>query len=420
MIDVKDKTAILDELSRCSRCGLCQSVCPTYRAAGIETTVARGRNVILRAILEGRLEAESGSQDAISSCLLCRACVTACPAAIQTDLLMLAGRHEVDAPKKSGGLLDFIFKKILPDKDRLSFVFKLLSIGKGSGISGISAKTGMLKAVSPYLDHAEGLVEDIPRISLKERIDGTLFRPENAKGKVAYFIGCGVNYLLPDIGLATLGLLDRSGFEVIVPETICCGLPPYSYGDLDTARLFAWRNINRLNDLDIDTIVTDCGSCSSFLKEYPLLFQDDKKRLGDAIRVSKKVMDITAFIPASDEEGSPEIDGKVITWHDPCHLGRFQGITAEPRRLIKGIKGVEFREMQEADICCGGAGTYSIRHNDLSMKILDRKVDNIVKSGADIVATACPSCIIQLNYGLKKNNLPIKAVHITQILNKAG
>ncbi|HLF85506.1 MAG TPA: (Fe-S)-binding protein, partial [Nitrospiria bacterium] len=307
-------------------------------------------------------------------------------------------------------------KKILPDKDRLSFVFKLLSIGKGSGISGISGKTGILKAVSPYLEHAEGLVGDIPRISLRERINGTLFRPENAKGKVAYFIGCGVNHLLPDIGIATLDLLGRSGFEVIVPETICCGLPPYSYGDLDTARLFAWRNINRLNDLDVDTIVTDCGSCSSFLKEYPLLFQNDKKRLGDAIRVSNKVMDITAFIPIADEEGSPEINGKVITWHDPCHLGRFQGITAEPRRLIKGIKGVEFREMQEADICCGGAGTYSIRHNDLSMKILDRKVDNIVKSGADIVATACPSCIIQLNYGLKKNKLPVKAVHITQIL----
>ncbi|MEK6576589.1 MAG: (Fe-S)-binding protein [Nitrospirota bacterium] len=420
MIDVKDKTAILDELSRCSRCGLCQSVCPTYRAAGIETSVARGRNVILRAVLEGRLEAEKGSQDAISSCLLCRACVTACPAAIQTDILMLAGRHEVDAPKKSVGLFDFIFKKILPDKDRLSFVFKLLSIGKGSGISGISAKTGILKAVSPYLDHAEGLVGDIPRISLRERINGTLFRPDNAKGKVAYFIGCGVNHLLPDIGLATLGLLDKSGFEVIVPETICCGLPPYSYGDLDTTRLYAWRNINRLNDLDCDTIVTDCGSCSSFLKEYPLLFQDDKKRLSDAIRVSNKVMDITAFIPIMDEEGLPEINGKVITWHDPCHLGRFQGITEEPRRLIKGIKGVEFREMQEADLCCGGAGTYSIRHNDLSMKILDRKVDNIVKSGADIVATACPSCIIQLNYGLKKNKLPVKAVHITQILNKAG
>ncbi|MEK7279132.1 MAG: (Fe-S)-binding protein [Nitrospirota bacterium] len=420
MLDLKEKKSLLDELSRCSRCGLCQSVCPTYRAAGIETSVARGRNVILRAVLEGRLEAESGSQDAISSCLLCRACVTACPAAIQTDLLMLAGRHEVDAPKKSGGLLDFIFKKILPDKDRLSFVFKLLSIGKGSGISGISAKTGMLKAVSPYLAHAEGLVGDIPRISLRERINGTLIKPEHAKGKVAYFIGCGVNHLLPDIGLATLGILDKSGFEVTVPETICCGLPPYSYGDLETARLYAWRNINRLRDLEVDTIVTDCGSCSSFLKEYPLLFQDDKKRLGDAIRVSNKVMDITTFIPIADEDDLPEINGKVITWHDPCHLGRFQGITAEPRRLIKGIKGVEFREMKEADVCCGGAGTYSIRHNDLSMKILDRKVDNIVKSGASIVATACPSCIIQLNYGLKKNNLPIKAVHITQILNKAG
>ncbi len=416
MVDLKDKTALLDELSRCSRCGLCQSVCPTYRAAGIETSVARGRNVILRAVLEGRLEAENGSQDAISSCLLCRACVTACPAAIQTDLLMLVGRHEVDAPKKGGGLLDFIFKKILPDKDRLSLIFKLLSIGKGSGISGISAKTGMLKTVSPYLEHAEGLVGDIPRISLRERISGTIFRPKNAKGKVAYFMGCGVNHLLPDIGLATLGLLDKSGYEVTVPETICCGLPPYSYGDLDTARLYAWRNINILSDLDVDTIVTDCGSCSSFLKEYPLLFQDDNKRLGNALMVSKKVMDITAFIPIADEEGSPEINGKVITWHDPCHLGRFQGITEEPRRLIKGIKGVEFREMQEADICCGGAGTYSIRHNDLSMKILDRKVDNIVKSGADIVATACPSCIIQLNHGLKKNKLPVKAIHITQIL----
>lgn len=420
MLDLRDKRSVLDELSRCSKCGFCQSVCPTYKATGIETSVARGRNVILRAILEERISAENGAANALSSCLLCRACVTSCPAGIRTDLLMLAGRYNSNIEWGKGRLLNIIFKKILPEKDRLSLIFKLLSIGKETGISGILRRIGILKAISPYLDYAEGLVEDIPRLSFRERLNGSLFAPERIKGKVAYFVGCGVNYLMPDIGLSTLCLLKSYGLEVIAPDNLCCGLPPYSYGNLDAARLLARRNIVILNDLAVDAIVTDCASCSSFLKEYPLLFSDDIRKQDDAFRISQKVIDITVFISDLDGKIKPKLDGKIITWHDPCHLSRFQGIAKEPRELIKRIKGIEFREMQEADLCCGGAGTYSIRHNDVSMQILDKKIDNIVKSGADIIATSCPSCIIQLDYGLRKNKLPIKVMHITQLLNKAG
>jgi glycolate oxidase iron-sulfur subunit len=218
---------------------------------------------------------------------------------------------------------------------------------------------------------------------------------------------------------AAIRVLNRHKVEVVIPDFVCCGMPSYGYGDIESTLTMARKNIDLAWSIKVDAIITTCATCGSLLKRYPNLFSDDDYYSAQANTFSTKVKDITEFladIGLITEMGTLK---HRVTHHDPCHLGRFQKVTNQPRQILHNIPGVEFIEMTESNICCGAAGSFNIGHHDLSMKVLARKMANLAQTGADLLATCCPGCSMQLTYGIKKHNLKMKTVELVELLNLA-
>jgi glycolate oxidase iron-sulfur subunit len=408
--------AIADELYKCNRCGFCQTRCPIYRVTGLESSVARGHFARLQAVLERQLGLDDGIRPALFSCLMCRACTAECPPAIQTDRIISAARASYVARHQSRGQR-FIFRRLLPNPRALRAAARGLGWLKRTRLSRLSS----LLRLMPWFDR--GLAEapemmPVPRSFLRDRLAGRRRHPSASK-RLTYFLGCGIDYTLPDAGEATLDLLEARGYQVAVAENVCCGLPPYSYGDIESARGLARTNLEVLRAAEGEPVVTDCASCSSFLKDYPQLFDADDPARAQAEELAGRVRDLSEFLAEAGLPEALEPIPAVVTYHDPCHLSRYRGITREPRELLRRIPGVEYRELPEADWCCGGAGSYALTHHDLAMRILERKMENIRATAAQIVVTPCPACIMQLRYGAAKFDVPVQVRHLAELLRRA-
>jgi glycolate oxidase iron-sulfur subunit len=276
---------------------------------------------------------------------------------------------------------------------------------------------GILSWFGKDFGKAEGLIDKMPGSFFRQRIGSLRLEPAKAKMEVGYFVGCGFNYVLPNVSESTIEVLVGQGAKVRIADNCCCGLPAYAYGDMEAARNMARKNIEALEKLNTEVIVTECGSCSSFLKEYPELFEDNEAMKKRAAGLSKKVKAFSEFMVTQvGELVANSLSGKKVTYHDPCHMSRYQGVVKEPRELLKKISGLTYAEMPEADRCCGGGGGYHITHYEQSMKVLERKMENLKKMGADILTTECPGCILQLSHGVRKAGLPIKVLHITEVI----
>jgi glycolate oxidase iron-sulfur subunit len=232
--------------------------------------------------------------------------------------------------------------------------------------------------------------------------------------RVGYFCGCSANLIYTAIGKATISVLLGEGMEVVLPhDQGCCGVPAYTSGDRPTGRELALNNIKAFEKYKLDAIVTTCASGGVALKtDYVKILGFRKKALG------ADVYDISEFLAKYSrlEFEDRHLEKVRVTYHDPCHLNRGQGITAAPRDVLRAIPHVEFVEMEDAARCCGGGGTFSLTHYDISKEIGKKKANCIAATGADIVATSCPSCIMQLEDMLRRNGLPQKVVHVVQLL----
>jgi glycolate oxidase iron-sulfur subunit len=411
--------AVYDEVSKCNRCGFCQAHCPIFEVTGDERNVARGHNVHVRKLIEGSLKMNQDFKDPLFDCLLCRACVTNCFPAVRTDQNIIAGRAEylkrVGQPKT----LRFLFRSLLPDHARLSFFVRLAAVSKNSGATRLARAMGVLNWFGRDLDKVEGIVERLPTKFFRERVASRPTAPKAGKTRVSYFVGCAFNFILPQASEATLEVLENTGANVQIAENGCCGSPAYEYGDLEAAREMARKNLEALEKTGAEAVVTDCGRCAAFLKEYPRLLENDPALQELATRVARKVKSFSEFMQPFIRESPPAkfLSGKV-TYHDPCHLSRYQKVTQEPRALLKRIPGLTYVELPEADRCCGGAGSYTISRYDQSMKVLDRKMELVRKTGADILATECPCCIIQLSHGARRAGLGTRVVHLSELLRE--
>jgi glycolate oxidase iron-sulfur subunit len=407
---------ISEELSKCNRCGFCQTRCPVYRVTGLESSVARGHVAHLQAVVDGQLPFDDEIRESLFSCLMCRACTAECPPGIEADRVVSAARASYLAERQPR-LQRLIFRRLLASRRALGLAVRALGWLKRSRFAAFSK---LLRLV-PWLDR--GLAEgpdmmSIPRTALQERIRRR--PPRSGGGKpVGYFLGCAIDYAFPEVGEASLDLLEAVGYDVVVARNVCCGLPPYSYGDVESARALARRNLEELERIESEAIVTDCASCASFLKDYPKLFEEDESLRKRASAVASRVRELSEFLSGALLPGNLQPVDAVVTYHDPCHLSRYQVIVKEPRALLQTIPGVEYRELPEADWCCGGAGSYALSHYQLSMQILERKMENIRATGARIVVTPCPACVMQLRYGAKKFDVPVEVVHLAELLRRA-
>jgi len=254
----------------------------------------------------------------------------------------------------------------------------------------------------------------LPRLAsrlLRERY-ASLTEESGHRGNVAYFHGCAANYFQDGVGDAVIELLRRNGVEPVLPRQKCSGAPIETYGHADRVKEYARFNLEALSRFD--TVVTGCASCTLSLKDYPKWFQGDERRQAELL--SAKVRHVSEFLAGQPMRQAPKgACTKKVTYHSSCHL-RAAGVSKQPRDLLKRIPGMEFVEMRDADRCAGGAGTFLVKDYDTSQKIFERKRAAILDSGADIVATSCPACMIQLKNGLRGK---VDVRHIAELLKDA-
>ena len=393
MTQLKYLDKYIDEVDRCVKCGGCQAACPTFDATGDESMVARGRMALVEAVIKGRIGLTEGFARRINSCLDCKACMATCPSGVKVDRIIYAAKAEISAQNGCNP-----FKKMAVR----------LFLTKGNNHPNILAAAGFLKrffydsapAALPFPSSIkwDGVKRLLPAIGKrpfrKSSRSSTITDP---KGRVAFFVGCATNLFHQHIGKAVLEVLEHNKIEVVMAEDEqCCAIPFLSMGDRDTAVKLAKRNIDIFTSLQVDAIITCCATCGATLRDYHLWVDDDR-----AESLSRKSMDIHEYLAKNTDytHGIGELN-KTVTWHDPCHLSRGQGIKDEPREILKSIPGLEFKEMKKPCYCCGFGGEVSITDYDMSMKIAARKVDSINKSCADEVATGCPACKMHIEDAL--------------------
>jgi glycolate oxidase iron-sulfur subunit len=404
--------AHLNALWKCNKCGACTAVCPLYQETVNEGMAARGKLALLEAVVDGALAPSRTLRQKIEDCLLCGACAQSCPSLVPTTDLFLEAR---------AALKDLLG---LP----LSLQFLLYGLGSprllAAGMPGLGflQRSGLTRLAgnrSPVLAPAilRGALRAAPAVAsrpYRARRYPSDVGGKGARGTVAYFAGCFMNWGYADAAEATRLALHLAGYRVESPPVLCCGMPHRVYGDTETARRLARMNIEALEQYAV--IVTDCASCGASLKEFRGLLADDPDYRERAQAVSARVEDVSEFL-MKGALARPR--GEVplrVTYHEPCHLGRGQGVKTQPRELLKSIPGLEFVEMKSADVCCGGAGSFCVTHPDLSEKVGATKVESILATRADVVASGCPSCISQLRAMLQTRGVDIRVCHPVELL----
>mgnify|MGYP001766746243 CR=1 FL=1 len=269
----------------------------------------------------------------------------------------------------------------------------------------------------------EAMLPQLPKRPLRQILPRVTEARGASRWRVGFFLGCAQSLLFASQSAATVRVLSRNGCTVVAPkEIVCCGMPARGYGRDDLVMEQARRNIAIFEQERVDFVLTDCATCGSTLKEYGKLLEDDLQWAERAAAFSHRVRDISEFLGSQEMITLIKPPGRLearLTYHDPCHLRRGQGVWKEPRALLSMIDGLEFVELPEADWCCGSAGSQLITHYDTSLKVLQRKMDNLAATQAQFVASGCPGCQMQLNVGVQRSELAVQVVHPVEILDRA-
>jgi glycolate oxidase iron-sulfur subunit len=419
--DLKELKKIEKYADQCMKCGFCSFFCPVYQEEKVETAVARGKNYLTKLAINGKQEFTDEMGKIIGKCLLCKRCVAMCPSKTQIDRVVVGARAQMVKKKGLGFIKNFAFRKVMSNRKAFARYVKL-----AHAFQWMLPKTeGQIRHLPDFLK-ALGQGRNIPAIAkvfLRDQAK-EVNKPQDGKEpkmKVGFFIGCATDFIYPELGLKLIDFLTKRGIEVVIPkEQNCCGAAIYFSGDFETGRMLAEENIKAFKD--VDYIVTACGTCSSTLKDYQKYLPDTEDQQKRYEAFEKKIKDSTEFvidvmkIPPEDFKLKKEFEGKTATWHDPCHLVRYQNIKDQPRAILKNLKGLKYVEMANADMCCGMGGSFSVYHYDLTKKIADKKMDGIKATGADIVVTACPGCMINLIDNALRNKMSQKVYHLLELV----
>jgi FAD/FMN-containing dehydrogenase/Fe-S oxidoreductase len=397
----------------CATCAKCNAVCPVYDVFQSEDMSSRGWFEIVTAKDYSYLN----SKRVVEACLNCKSCRTICPAGVDVSDLILQKRAE--HPNRLAG---WIFRRQAQGRvfeSFLRFLGRTQSLWDRPFVRKLLERITkpIMKALAPTarLPH-DLMLPTLAQRHLRERythlIPGDMDSPPIRS--VAYFHGCAANYFDDGVGDAVIEVLKKHGAEPALPPQRCSGTPIQTYGHVDLVRDGARFNLHSF--APYETIVTGCASCTLMLKDYPTLFPDGAERR-QAEELAKKVVHISEFVSRSSQHpATAASDGtKRVTYHSSCHL-RAAGVTKEPRQVLASLPGVDFVEMQDADRCAGGAGTYVVKNYDTSQKIFERKARAIAETDANVVATSCPACMIQLKNGLGE---AVEVKHVAQLLQDA-
>jgi len=406
MKSIKDYS---EEIYKCTKCGLCQCACPVFEETGLECAVSRGKFSLLNGINRGDLEFTQNVSRYLDMCLSCNACSEFCPSDIDAEEILTVAKYE-GFKRNHAGLIKRIINSCFNSNHLMKALSLLIRLYRRLNLPFATELIAL--NIGKY-----GKLVRLFNSLIKVNIEYVQIKPfkEKSKLKIMYFPGCINNFINPSVKNAVKMVFEANGFDLIIPDFSCCGIPARSMGDLESFKAHAVRNLDKIDD-DIDYLMTDCASCGAVWKLYSNILENDYKEKADRIaskaaNINELLLKLDIFIPVNTSENSIK-----VTYHDPCHLKRFSGVYNEPREILSKIPGVEFVEMNDSDKCCGAAGTFCIFQSKISKAISEKKAENIINSGAKVVSTSCPSCKIGLEQGLLEKDTFIPVLQPVELL----
>jgi glycolate oxidase iron-sulfur subunit len=419
-----------EELSACVRCGMCLEACPTYRELKVEMDSPRGRLQLMRGLVERKIEPTPSVLEHLDRCLDCRACETACPSTVHYGDILEKTRTILQPGRTgtwSGSFWRWLsLRVLLRSRAVRGVLLKVIWLCQRVGLVAIGRWLGARGLLPKRLGGAIAQDVTVPFRSFRERHADALDPQRNvlvfaAKGerraRVVFLTGCIADELFADVNEATVQVLTENGCDVEVQAIEgCCGALHIHNGARGEAQSMARDNVRLLRTDDYDAIVSNAAGCSAELRHYGALLAGDAR----AEAFSKKVRDISEFLCELGLRPPPSTEavGRVA-YDEPCHLLHAQRISDPPKQILAAISGVTLVALEQADACCGGAGIYWLQQPELAQKIAARKVEAIRQSGAEIVATGNPGCLLQIRSALRAAGLSVKVVHPIELLARA-
>ena len=410
------------DLDRCVHCGLCLNACPTYRELGLEMDSPRGRVYQMVQVANGAPITDAYRQH-IGLCLACRGCESACPSGVRYGRMVEDARAELEALTTRGWLSrrlrHFVFARLLQSHSALSVAGTLLYLFERSGLKALARGLGQMRLLGGLGDLVQLTPSADPPFFFSQ-IGKTFSAEGERRYRVAFLAGCVANVSFARLNEATVRVLQKNGCEVVVPSAqTCCGALHLHSGVRGEARRLACRNVDAVLDGGFDAVITNAAGCGSTLKEYGELLEDLPEYAEKARGFAALVKDVTEFLAGIGLNRRLGRVEAVVTYQDSCHLVHGQKIRRPPRELLTAIPGLEFHEMQGADLCCGSAGIYNVVENAMSMQILQHKMDSVKATGARIIATANPGCLLQLQAGVRMHGSGQRVMHVVELLDLA-
>jgi glycolate oxidase iron-sulfur subunit len=414
----------VEGVNQCVHCGLCLAYCPTFSELGTEMDSPRGRIFMIKSLAEGRMALTDSVTNHLSLCLDCRACETVCPAGVPYGRLIEAAKAEIERARP-GGTARRIFRGLnfgllLGRPAVLRAAATALRAYQVTGLQRLARASGLTRALPGTLPAWERLLPSIPSWSERRKLPARIAAQGERRGRVALLEGCVQSVVFGAHNRATARVLALNGWDVVTPRGQgCCGALNAHGGDHAGALHLARRTIDAFEGCGADAIVVNTSGCGAHMKAYGTLLADDPRYRERAERFARSVRDVSEFLAREPLRGPLGPVAMTAAYHDPCHVVHGQKIRTEPRRLLAQIPDLKLVDLAESDWCCGSAGIYNLTQPEMAERLLERKVNHIVATGAEAVVTANPGCILQIQQGLRARGSDVKVLHIVEILDRA-
>ncbi|MBS3755234.1 MAG: (Fe-S)-binding protein [Desulfobacterales bacterium] len=433
MADIEELVRLLkeleEELVHCTRCGMCQAVCPLYGATGRETDVARGKIVLVENLSKEILDDPEAVKQRLDRCLLCGSCEAACPGGVPIMDIFLKARAIITGYLGLSPVKKAIFRGLLSNPDRFDKLLKWMARLQGPFSRQVSETLGSSCArfMSPVIGDRHFM--PIASEAWHKKGHRQFLRPRDPGLRVVFYPGCLVDRIFPRVAEAVMKVLDFHEVDVFAADRVpCCGIPALSAGDRQSFEKLVRQNMDILDSLDFDYLVTPCATCTATIRKFwPAMIEAGAGGLTGEIQekvlaASEKTRDINELLVdvlGVQAPAAPASGAKSLTYHDPCHLKKSLGISRQPRTVLAAAGDVNFAEMREPDRCCGMGGSFNLQHYGLSDKIGQKKLAAILETGADTVATGCPACMLQLTDLLSRGGHALAVKHPVEVYAEA-
>ena len=426
----------------CVHCGFCLPACPTYSLWGEEMDSPRGRIYLVSQLLDGAPLTQAAGEH-FDRCLGCMACMTACPSGVQYDQIIEAAREWTEAagsegadgadgpaggapggsrPEARRSVRDRMTREaifaLFPYPDRLRAAIAPLRALQRTRADRLLARTGLVGRISPAAEQALRLAPPAARGTSGGRLPERVAARGPRRAVVGMLTGCVQSVFFPRVNEATARVLAAEGCDVIIPRSQgCCGALSLHSGRAAEAAKFAQRTIETFEAAGVDAIVVNSAGCGSAMKEYERLLLDSPEWAARAAALSAKVRDLAEFLDALGPVAERQPVPLRAAYHDACHLGHAQRITAAPRALLRGIPSLELIELRDAGMCCGSAGVYNLLQPDAAQELGTRKADSVIASGASLLISANPGCTLQISSALSAQGVSVRTAHTAEVLD---